>query len=561
MSDASRDAQPAKLNDLGIDIDPDSISDPSVRRVVILLCNLIEEVALENAHLKAESQALRDEVARLKGEQGKPNVREKTRRDISSEDERKPERRTERPRKPRAPKVEQLTITRTEVVPIDKLLLPDDAVHKGYETSIVQELVISRAVIELKRETYYSPSIRKTFTAPMPQGYKGSFGPGLRSTAMLLKTVGNMTEPTITELLNSFGVVIGKSSVDRILLKDKQAFHDEKAEIVTAGLAATSYQHIDDTSARVKGENYHSHVVCNPYYSAFFTRKTKDRLTILAILSGVGTPDQLPRLWNQEARGILTGLGWASKRLALLESLPEGEPMTKAELEQWCAQRELPGEPIRRLTEAMTIAAYHARTDIPIVPIFMADDAPQFKLLGQKLALCWIHDGRHYKKLRPVMPCHQRLLDDFLGQYWNFYHELRAYKDAPSAEDAERLTQRFTELFSTTTGYAILDDRIAKTKAKQAELLLALSHPELPLHNNPAELGARAQVRKRDVSLHTMTDEGTEVQDTCLTLRETAKKLGVNLRDYFFDRVSKTYAMPSLADIIRERSSQAAAPG
>jgi hypothetical protein len=179
---------------------------------------------------------------------------------------------------------------------------------------------------------------------------------------------------------------------------------------------------------RVKGENYHSHVICNPYYSAFFTRKTKDRLTILAILSAAGTPDQLPRLWNQEARGILTGLGWASKRLALLESLPEGEPMTKAELDQWCAQRELQGEPIRRLTEAMTIAAYHARTDIPIVPIFMADDAPQFKLLAQKLALCWIHDGRHYKKLRPVMPCHQRLLDDFLGQYWKFYHELRAYK-------------------------------------------------------------------------------------------------------------------------------------
>jgi hypothetical protein len=123
------------------------------------------------------------------------------------------------------------------------------------------------------------------------------------------------------------------------------------------------------------------------------------------------------------------------------------------------------------------------------------------------------------------------------------------------------LTQRFTKLFSTTTGYGIHDDRIAKTKAKQAELLLTLSHPELPLNNNPAELAARAQVRKRDVSLHTMTDEGTEVQDTCLTLRETAKKLGVNLRDYFFDRVSKTYAMPPLGDIIRERSSQAAALG
>jgi hypothetical protein len=42
-----------------------------------------------------------------------------------------------------------------------------------------------------------------------------------------------------------------------------------------------------------------------------------------------------------------------------------------------------------------------------------------------------------------------------------------------------------------------------------SELLLTLKYPEIPLHNNAAELGAREQVRKRDVSLHTMTEEGT----------------------------------------------------
>jgi len=31
-------------------------------------------------------------------------------------------------------------------------------------------------------------------------------------------------------------------------------------------------------------------------------------------------------------------------------------------------------------------------------------------------------------------------------------------------------------------------------------LLCVLAHPEVPLHNNPAELGARQRVRKRDVS-------------------------------------------------------------
>jgi len=60
------------------------------------------------------------------------------------------------------------------------------------------------------------------------------------------------------------------------------------------------------------------------------------------------------------------------------------------------------------------------------------------------------------------------------------------------------------------TGYPALDERIAKSKDKKSELIMVLKHPELPLHNNDAELGARAQVRKRDVSLHTMTKDGTK---------------------------------------------------
>ena len=53
---------------------------------------------------------------------------------------------------------------------------------------------------------------------------------------------------------------------------------------------------------------------------------------------------------------------------------------------------------------------------------------------------------------------------------------------------------------------------------------MALKHPEVPLYNNESELGARAQVRRRDVSLHTMTEDGTKANDTFLTIVGTAKK-------------------------------------
>jgi hypothetical protein len=54
------------------------------------LFNLVERLASENGKLRSELQAARDEIARLKGEQGKPNIRGRNHKsDISSEQERK----------------------------------------------------------------------------------------------------------------------------------------------------------------------------------------------------------------------------------------------------------------------------------------------------------------------------------------------------------------------------------------------------------------------------------------------------------------------------------------
>nr|QNO46650.1 hypothetical protein LDPDHNFI_00004 [Methanosarcinales archaeon ANME-2c ERB4] len=52
-----------------------------------------------------------------------------------------------------------------------------------------------------------------------------------------------------------------------------------------------------------------------------------------------------------------------------------------------------------RIMEAGAIAAYHQQTDFPVIPILLTDDAPQFKRLTYEQALCWVHDGRNYKKL------------------------------------------------------------------------------------------------------------------------------------------------------------------
>ena len=83
-----------------------------------------------------------------------------------------------------------------------------------------------------------------------------------------------------------------------------------------------------------------------------------------------------------------------------------------------------------------------------------------------------------------------------------------------------------------------------------------LEHPEVLLHNNPAELGARQRVRKRDVSLQACKAAGLAAWDTFQSLVETAKKLGVNSYEYFYDRISGNYALPSLAQLIRHKGAE-----
>jgi hypothetical protein len=206
--------------------------------------------------------------------------------------------------------------------------------------------------------------------------------------------------------------------------------------------------------------------------------------------------------------------------------------------------------------EAAAVAAYHAQQDFPIVELLLCDDADQFKRLTHELALCWIHDARHYKKLTPVITHHRNQLDDFMRPYWDLYDALLNYRQAPTPEEAARLSQRFDNLFATRTGYADLDARIAKTQAKKDALLMVLKHPELPLHNNPAELAARRRVRKRDVSFGPRTEEGTLAWDTFMSIADTAKKLGVSFYHYIFDRVSQANHIPKLADLIIERAKQ-----
>ncbi len=541
-------------------IRPEEIEDEQLAKEVAKLYRVIELLYEDNEQVRAERQELRDALALLMGEQGKPKIKGRQKKDeegkegdISSEKERKSRKPPEKPKS--KAKKHKIKIDRSQVCPVDKSKLPEDAQFKGYEKVVVQEIIIKTDNVEYKREVYYSPSQNKTWLGELPAEIEGEFGSGVKSLIYTQKHVANMSEPKIEEFLETVGIHISPATISRILTKNNEPFHQEKADIVEAGLASTRYQQIDDTSARVKGENHYMQVLNNPYYSAFFTRPHKDRLSVLDILGG---GQNRSYLFNEEAFALLEGFGLSKKLRAQLQELALDkvfdEEQMEALLEDIYPKPEQGTNNRRRIKEAGAIAAYHQQTDYPVVKALLSDDAPQYKQLTEDQALCWVHDGRHYKKLKPAVLWHQEQLEEFRGKYWDYYQKLAQYKENPSQDEADKLAAEFDELFATETNYQALDERIAKSNAKKENLLMVLQYPELPLHNNGSELEARVQTRKRDVSLHTMTEDGTQANDTFLTIVRTAKKLGVNAYKYIYDRVSKRFLLPSLADLIKEKS-------
>lgn len=529
-------------------IDFSAILEEKTRELVKGLLNFVEQLSGRLREAQAEIQRLRDENNRLKGEQGKPeikaNVEGEAKKDHSSEQERKKARKRQAKKK-----TETIVIDRKEVVRVDQAVLPADAVFKGYEENVVQDILLKTDNVCFLKEKYYSPSLGRTYLAELPSGYAGQFGPGVKALVLAFYHGGLMSEPKIIEFLENVGIQISKGTISNLLVKGHEEFHAEKEAVYEAGLASSSYQHIDDTSTRVNGKNQSCHVVCNPYYTAYFTKPGKDRLSVLDVLR---QGRKRVYLLNAEALAYLAGMPFSEVTRCTLEAW-RSETVMEEETFLHELDRRIPilnKQHRSAVLSAAAVAAYHAERGVSIVQTLVCDDAPQFKWLTRWLALCWIHEGRHYKKLEPVVALHQTLLKDFLTRFWVYYDQLLEYRQRPTAQEALRLEAEFDSLFGVPSGYAELDKRIVSTRSHKGELLLVLKFPELPLHNNPAELGARGRVRKRDVSFGPRTEDGKQAWDTFMTLAATTKKLRISFYEYVRDRILKKNGIPPLSDLI-----------
>jgi hypothetical protein len=326
---------------------------------------------------REQIQALRDEVARLKGQKAKPAIQPSK----LNQGEDKPLRakRVRTPHPPRKP-------DRTIVLQPDQV--PDGSRFKGYDDYTVQELVIHTQITRYRVEKWQAPD-GHWITGTLPrEAAEGHFGPTLRCFVLYPYYHAQVTEPLIVEQLREWGVSISTGQLHRLLLEGKERFHQEKDAILRVGLRVSKYIHADDTGARHRGKNGYCTHIGNAWFAWFQSTESQSRIHFLQRLRA-GHTDYVLR---GEALEYMAAQALPK---AVLTKLAAVGDQTFADTPAWQAALRQAGVTVERhvriATEGAWLGSVMAHGVHPELAL-ISDDAGQFKVLRH--ALCWIHAER-----------------------------------------------------------------------------------------------------------------------------------------------------------------------
>jgi hypothetical protein len=434
-----------------------------------------------------------------------------------------------------------------KVIPVPPENIPPGSKYKGYEDFTVRGVIFQPYNVIYRRERWETPE-GDTLIGPLPPELGGKhFTPNLQALVLYLHHHGRMTQPLIHEMLMDYDFDISSGKVNDILTNDKDLFHQEKEDILAAGLEVSRYIHVDDTGARHGGRNGYCTHIGNELFAYFKSTKSKSRLNFLEILR-LRYKDYV---LNDEALSYMKAHHLPS---VVREKLNTAKEQVFETIEAWNVFLQEQGiskaKHIQLATEGALIGSLHQHSDVLDI-VIISDGARQF--VFTKHGLCWVHAERLLNKLVGVDDAQKAAVEKVRGEIWECYWRLKEYKKAPSQEKKEAILACFEEIFGQKTCFIALNDALQRLRLRKKELLIVLEHPELPLENNLSERDIREYVSRRKISGSTRSEAGRECRDTFASLKKTNRKLGISFREYLVDRLSQRHAIPSLGDLIRQR--------
>jgi len=506
-----------------------------------LVCALLEIIQFQQEQI----QELRDEIARLKGQKPKPKIRPSALENDGGDKNNQP---GSGKRPGSAKRRKALTIH--ETVTLRAHDVPEGSRFKGYEEFTVQGLVFRPHNKLYRRERWQTPQ-GDSIVAPLPRDVKllcGHFDVPLQSFIMHQYHHCHVTQPLILEQLLELGVDISAGQINRIITEGKASFHKEKDEILRVGLQASTHVNVDDTGARHKGKNGYCTHIGNEMFAWFQSTAHKSRMNFLELLR----PDGPGYTVNNDALEYMK-----DRKLprAHLERLINAGKIVCDDQAAWNRTLESLGitnsRHVRIATESAVLGSVLAHDTLNPDLVIVSDDAGQFDILVH--ALCWIHAERSIKKLVGFNDAQREAVAEVRTKIWEFYGDLRTYKQKPHPRKRAALERRFERIFTTRTCYATLNQALMRIHRNKGELLLVLERPDIPLHNNSSERDIREYVKKRKISGSTRSDLGRRCRDTFPSLKKTCRKLGLGFWEYLNDRVSGVNAIPWLPDLLKQR--------
>jgi len=526
---------------MGLPIDYFKIPESEKTIFVSALVKMVEQQSVTIQQQAEMIQTLKDEIARLKGQKPKPNIRpsklEKGR------EEKKQSSSDKRPGSQKREKTADLVIHKK--IPVPPELIPPDSIFKGYQPYTVQGIKLLPYNVCYLLERWQAPD-GKNIVGKLPPDIQGHFSPELRRFILYQYFHCYVTQPLLLEQLWELGVDISSGQLNRILTEDKDIFHDEKDAILETGLKVSAYVNVDDTGARHDGKNGYCTHIGNELFAWYQSTDSKSRINFLELLRA----GHMDYVINEDALEYMNNQRLAKSILQLLKDHPKKQ---FADLTQWQAHLEelqiVNHRHIKIATEGALIGSvlHHG---LPKSLVIVSDDAGQFNILIH--ALCWIHAERTLNKLIAPNEVKHKILEDVRKQVWDFYDDLKAYKVSPNETKKIQLEDKFDEIFTQKTDYQMLNLALSRLYENKADLLLVLDRPEIPLHNNLSENDIREYVKRRKVSGSTRSELGRRCRDTFTSLKKTCRKLGVSFWEYLLDRCScsKTQNIPPLQELI-----------
>jgi hypothetical protein len=259
----------APLNDLSV---------AELRKLVTALVGELDQLRAETLALRAQNQALKNEIARLKGLPPRPPKLAPSGMERAGEAGAHSSAKTGGRKRGRGSTLERLTLTQEVVLRAEA---PVGSRFKGYEDVLVQDLHPAARVIRCRRERWLTPA-GETVLAALPAGIVGGFGPELRRFVLAGHIQGQVTSERLTALLNGIGVAISKRQVVRLLSAKLEAFSAEDCEVLRAGLAGARWITVDDTAARHADREGYTTQIGDARFTAFRSVEAASGLPVSA---------------------------------------------------------------------------------------------------------------------------------------------------------------------------------------------------------------------------------------------------------------------------------------